>query len=70
MQRTPKITNLKYVRSTRPEARDEGPRLIPLDGKSRYDMQIDYYLELAAKALDVSTRNFQSPPPKKGRVKY
>lgn len=37
-----------------PAARDEGPRLIPLDEKTKEPSRLDHYLELADSALGQS----------------
>lgn len=42
---------LKPIPSTEPAARDEGPRLIPLDDRSKEPSRLEHYLELADTAL-------------------
>ncbi len=47
-QRSAKV---KRLPPTAPAARDEGPRLIPLDDSSKEPSRLDHYLELADTAL-------------------
>jgi hypothetical protein len=49
---------LNRIPPTEPAARDEGPRLIPLDQRSREPSRLEHYLELADTALGLkrSTR--------------
>ena len=42
---------LKAIPPTEPDARDEGPRLIPLDDRSKEPSRLEHYLELADTAL-------------------
>ena len=42
---------LRPIPPTEPAARDEGPRLIPLDDRSRETSRLEHYLELADTAL-------------------
>jgi hypothetical protein len=42
---------LKPIPPTEPAARDEGPRLIPLDDRSKEPSRLEHYLELADTAL-------------------
>jgi hypothetical protein len=42
---------LKAIPPTEPAARDEGPRLIPLDERSKEPSRLEHYLELADTAL-------------------
>ncbi|HEV2696764.1 MAG TPA: hypothetical protein VGU90_02155 [Terriglobales bacterium] len=42
---------LKPIPSTEPAARDEGPRLIPLDDRSKEPSRLEHYLDLADTAL-------------------
>jgi hypothetical protein len=42
---------LKAIPPTEPAARDEGPRLIPLDDRSKEPSRLEHYLELADTAL-------------------
>jgi len=42
---------LRPIPSTEPAARDEGPRLIPLDDRSKEPSRLEQYLELADTAL-------------------
>ena len=42
---------LRPIPSTEPAARDEGPRLIPLDDRSKEPSRLEHYLELAGTAL-------------------
>jgi hypothetical protein len=44
---------LKAIPPTEPDARDEGPRLIPLDDRSKEPSRLEHYLELADTALGV-----------------
>ncbi len=56
MQKKPKqrpgkrASNVKRVSPNKPEARDEGPRLIPLGNEYR-DAKTEYYLRLSNLAL-------------------
>jgi hypothetical protein len=43
--------NIERFSPTEPAARDEGPRLIPLDDKAKEPSRLDHYLELADSAL-------------------
>ena len=42
---------LRPIPSTEAAARDEGPRLIPLDDRSKEPSRLEHYLELADTAL-------------------
>jgi hypothetical protein len=42
---------LRRLPPTAPSARDEGPRLIPLDEASKEPSRLEHYLELADTAL-------------------
>ena len=42
---------LKPIPPTEPAARDEGPRLIPLDEPSKEPSRLEHYLDLADTAL-------------------
>ena len=42
---------LQRLPPTAEDARDEGPRLIPLDDRSKEPSRLEHYLELADKAL-------------------
>jgi hypothetical protein len=42
---------LRPIPSTEPAARDEGPRLIPLDDRLKEPSRLEHYLELADTAL-------------------
>ncbi len=42
---------LKPIPPTEPSARDEGPRLIPLDDRSKEPSRLEHYLDLADTAL-------------------
>ena len=42
---------IKPIPPTEPAARDEGPRLIPLDDRSKEPSRLEHYLELADTAL-------------------
>jgi hypothetical protein len=48
-----KHAKLKPIPPTEADARDEGPRLIPLDERSREPSRLEHYLELADTALGV-----------------
>jgi hypothetical protein len=43
--------NLERLPPSAPAARDEGPRLIPLEEKAKEPSRLDHYLELADSAL-------------------
>ena len=45
---SPKLTPIP---PSEPAARDEGPRLIPLDDRSKEPSRLEHYLELADTAL-------------------
>jgi hypothetical protein len=67
-QSVPRAFTLKKVQSSAPEARDEGPRLIPLDSKK--PSLEDYsrrYLELADVALDEGRKPTPARIPKRPR---
>ena len=58
-RRGPKTARtLSRIPPTEPAARDEGPRLIPLDQRPREPSRLEHYLELADTALGLkrSTR--------------
>lgn len=44
-------TNVERLPPSEPAARDEGPRLIPLEEKPKEPSRLDHYLELADSAL-------------------
>jgi hypothetical protein len=44
-------SKLKPIPPDEPAARDEGPRLIPLDDRSKEPSRLEHYLELADTAL-------------------
>jgi len=46
-----KRQTLKAIPPTEPAARDEGPRLIPLDDHSKEPSRLEHYLDLADTAL-------------------
>jgi hypothetical protein len=48
---SPASTKLERLPPTAPAARDEGPRLIPLDERSKEPSRLEHYLELADTAL-------------------
>jgi hypothetical protein len=52
-------SKLKRIPPTAPSARDEGPRLIPLEDSSKEPSRLEHYLELADTALGLrrATRN-------------
>ncbi len=43
--------NIERLSPAEPAARDEGPRLIPLEEKAKEPSRLDHYLELADSAL-------------------
>lgn len=45
------VQTIKLIPPTEPAARDEGPRLIPLDDRSKEPSRLEHYLELADTAL-------------------
>lgn len=47
-------TTIERLPPSEPAARDEGPRLIPLDEKAKEPSRLDHYLELADSALGQS----------------
>jgi hypothetical protein len=47
----PRLRKLKPIPPTQPDARDEGPRLIPLDDRAKEPSRLEHYLELADTAL-------------------
>lgn len=49
-----KTAKLKLIPPTQAEARDEGPRLIPLEERSKEPSRLEHYLELADTALGLS----------------
>ena len=51
LRRKPASPKLKPIPPTEPAARDEGPRLIPLDDRSKEPSRLEHYLELADTAL-------------------
>lgn len=46
-----KIARLKRIPPTEADARDEGPRLIPLEERGNEPSRLEHYLELADTAL-------------------
>lgn len=66
-QADPRASSLKKVQPSAPEARDEGPRLLPLDGKKPSPEEYSRrYLELADLALEAPRKNTNSRT-RKGR---
>jgi len=57
-QKAKTARKLSRIPPTEPAARDEGPRLIPLDQRLREPSRLEHYLELADTALGLkrSTR--------------
>jgi hypothetical protein len=49
--KVPVSPKLERIPPTAPAARDEGPRLIPLDERSKEPSRLEHYLELADTAL-------------------
>jgi len=45
---------LKLIPPSAPDARDEGPRLIPLEERSNEPSRLEHYLELADTALGLN----------------
>lgn len=52
--RAKKNSKLKLIPPTADDARDEGPRLIPLDERSNEPSRLEHYLELADTALGLN----------------
>jgi hypothetical protein len=48
-----KPRKLQRIPPSQPSARDEGPRLIPLDEPAKEASRLDHYLELADMALGI-----------------
>ena len=59
---------IKKLPPTSSEARDEGPRLIPIDNKPQRDDQFDpasgSYVALADRALKLWAKSAESEPPR------
>jgi hypothetical protein len=55
-----KNSRLKLIPPTEADARDEGPRLIPLDERSKEPSRLEHYLELADTALGLSPSDSQA----------
>ncbi len=51
--------SVERLPSSAPAARDEGPRLIPLEEKTSEPSRLDHYLELADSALGVKEEKDQ-----------
>ena len=49
-----KIAKLKLLPPSAADARDEGPRLIPLDERANEPSRLEHYLELADTALGLN----------------
>ena len=49
-----KIAKLKLIPPTEADARDEGPRLIPLEDRANEPSRLEHYLELADTALGLN----------------
>jgi len=47
---------VKRLPSTAPAARDEGPRLLPLDETTRESSRLEHYLDLADAALGLKKK--------------
>jgi len=45
------VAKLRRIPPSAPSARDEGPRLIPLEDSSKEPSRLEHYLELADTAL-------------------
>lgn len=52
----PAAKKLKAIPPSEPSARDEGPRLIPLDDRSKEPSRLEHYLELADTALGLKRK--------------
>lgn len=50
---------IRAIPPTEPSARDEGPRLIPLDDRSKEPSRLEHYLELADTALGLKRTNMK-----------
>jgi len=48
---------VKKLPSTAPAARDEGPRLLPLEGSPKEPSRLEHYLDLADAALGVKNKD-------------
>ena len=59
--------NVKVVRPEEPEARDEGPRLIPLPEDQRGESRVNHYITLANLALGVPSSNRSGKLPPKSK---
>lgn len=57
MKSSSRATAIEVFRPTQPEARDEGPRLLPLDKESTADSRLERYIRLA----DIALRNRPVP---------
>jgi len=63
LQKKRESRTAKKVHASEPEARDEGPRLIPLDDKqSDTASRMDYYLRLADAALKLQPDKAKTAP--------
>ena len=58
-----KIVKLKLIPPTAADARDEGPRLIPLEERSNEPSRLEHYLELADTALGLNRTGVGSKRP-------
>jgi hypothetical protein len=53
-------TSLKRLPPSAPAARDEGPRLLPLDESGKEPSRLEHYLELADSALSIAGKDDRS----------
>ncbi|HET7209349.1 MAG TPA: hypothetical protein VFI95_22425 [Terriglobales bacterium] len=53
-------TALKRLPPSAPAARDEGPRLLPLDESGKEPSRLEHYLELADSALSIAEKDHRS----------
>jgi len=66
MPRRPRRKKKRAVRvfgPEEPEARDEGPRLLPLSEEQRRESRLDHYVTLANIALGIADQDGVTNPP-------
>jgi hypothetical protein len=56
---TPPRRKIKRLPPTAPAARDEGPRLLPLDETTKEPSRLEHYLDLADAALGLKKKTVQ-----------
>jgi len=62
-----KRRRVRAIPPSKPEARDEGPRLLPLEVEQRAESRLDHYIKLANVALGLQRGDQRGKLPLKER---